>query len=117
MKIIISFTAEEKNMMTEMYLNNGIVNEVVDKDEHYAGNFGEFKYCTEKNEIVVDLKSSFIKAYMDLINHTINMIKAFASTLEVFSSVWFEDTKDLTKKDEEAESQDFAAEVESAIKE
>ena len=115
MKIIINFSNEEKNAIINMALMNGGVKEVTDKDEHCVGNFGEYKYDAKENEITFDLKTSFIKATVGLVASLINIIRAFVSSCEMFSSAWFEDIKDLTKKEYKDEpnnsNEDFAAEV------
>ena len=128
MKITITFEQKEKETMMSMALNCGGVKEVVDKDEHVVGNFGEFKYNHEENEMVLDLKPAFIKASAMLTVSVINMIKSFISTCEMFNESWFSDTKNLlaeeTKKEKESEpvgytqasQSDFKKAVEEELK-
>ena len=122
MKITIKFSNEEKSTLTRMALSTGNVKEVVDKDEYYVGNFGEFKYDHNENEIIFDLKTAFIKASYRLVMSVVNMIKSMIETCEMFNDSWFSDTKDLlaeeAKKEKESEiagykheSNSFASEV------
>jgi hypothetical protein len=103
MKISISFTTEEKNTIVNMMLNTGSIKEVNTNNEHYSGNFGEMKYDNSKNLIEYDLKPSFIKATVGLMGSLINIIRAFVSTCEMYSSTWLEGTKDLLKEESEKE--------------
>ena len=106
MKITINFNNEELRTLDQLSRNiTGNNNELIIKDEHIVGNFGEIKFDASKNEFSMDLKSAFINAYTNLILAAVNMIKSFIGTVEIFSSAWFEDTRDLIREREEAETQ------------
>ena len=115
MKITINFNQEEKHSIINMLLNAGNLKEVKDESEHIVGNFGEVKYDHVKNEITLDFKTNFIKAYTALLMSLIGIIKTFMGNCEMFAYSWFNDTKDLMKKDEEESSNktDFTAEVDA----
>ena len=101
MKITISFEKEEKEILSEMISTMGEVKDSIDKDEHYAGKFGEFKYDCKANNFVLDLKSDFVKASTKLFINYFNIIKAFAENYVTFLVSWFDDTKDLTEDEED----------------
>lgn len=124
MKITIAYTTEEKNTLTNMMLGFGGINEVVDKDEHLIGSFGEFKYDHNTNEITIDLKTAFIKASACLTVSIINMVKSLVGTCEMFTESWLSDVKDMTKKEENSEEEQkqdsdstFKSEVEKELSE
>ena len=108
MKIKISYEREEKSTLINMMLRTTGVKEVTDNNEHYVGNFGEFKYDNEKNEIDIDLKPAFVIASAGLTATLVNIIKAFVSTCEMFTSHWLYDIKDLNK--EESDNKDVVRE-------
>lgn len=104
MKIMITFTNEELNKSMNLMRNISMTNtELPIKDEHIAGNFGEIKFDSSKNEITVDLKTAFMDAYSNLILAIINMVKSLAGTFEIFASSWFDNVRDLIAEKEEAE--------------
>ena len=105
MKIMIKFEQREKETLMGMALNCGGAKEIVDKDEHIVGNFGEFKYNHEENEMIIDFKSSFVKAAAHLTVIIINTIKSFISTCDMFSESWFSDTKDLLAEEAKQEKE------------
>lgn len=104
MKITITFNNEEKKIAQHMALTtNEKITEIVDRDLHEVGNYGEFKYDHNNNVIEYELKTEFIKATAHLIMSLINMVKSFISSCDMYSSFWLKDNKDLTKKEEETE--------------
>lgn len=101
MKITINFNNEEKRIAQHMVLTtNEKITEIVDKDIHESGNYGEFKYDHTDNVIEYELKTEFIKATAHLIMSLINMVKSFMSSCDMYSNFWLKDNKDLTKKEE-----------------
>lgn len=104
MKIMITFNDEELRTFDNLRRNITMSNEeMIIKDEHIVGNFGEIKFDSSKKEFSVDLKSAFINAYTNIILVVVNMLKSLMSTCEIFASAWFEDTRDLIKEKVEAE--------------
>ena len=116
MKITISFTQEEKNTMMSVGMECSNVKEVVDKDEHLVGNFGEFKYDHIANEFTIDLKTAFVKASARLTMSIINMIKSFVGTCEMFSESWLSDIKDMTKEEQKEVVPDYTPVTEDLSK-
>lgn len=101
MKITISFEKEEKEAFIDAV--SSIQDSVVEnKDQHYAGKFGEYKYDTESNEFVLDLKTDFVKDSIKLFVNYFNIIKAFAENYMTFLVSWFDDVKDMNEDSEES---------------
>lgn len=104
MKIMITFNDEEMRSIIDLSRNITMNSEEIKiKDEHIVGRFGEIKFDATKNEMIFDIKTAFINAYSSMILAVINMIKSLASSFEMFSSSWFEDTRDLIAEKKEAE--------------
>lgn len=104
MKIMITFNDEEMRNVMDLSRNITMSNEEIKiEDEHIVGRFGEIKFDATKKEMIFDIKSAFIGAYSSMILAVINMIKSLASSFEMFSSSWFEDTRDLIAEKKEAE--------------
>ena len=103
MKITINFNEEEKRITKEMMLNSSNIAEVTDKDEHYAGRFGEMKYDHNNNIIEIEYKTAFMRATAGLMVSLINMMKSFMATYEMYLYSWMSDMKDMTAVEEEEE--------------
>lgn len=110
MKITISFEKEEKTVLTDMMCSISEVKEVVDKDNHYVGKFGEYKNNKESNEFVLNLNTEFVKASAGLMTSYFNIIKAFVENYMTFLVSWFSDVKDLNEDNEIAGLHDIPRE-------
>ena len=104
MKIMITFNDEEMRSIIDLSRNITMNSEEIKiEDEHIVGRFGEIKFDATKKEMSFDIKTAFINAYSSMILAVINMIKSLASSFEMFTSSWFEDTRDLIAEKKEAE--------------
>lgn len=107
MKITITFNDEELHNFLEVGRELGAdEDDLVIKDEHVAGRFGEVKakFARDENKIDLNFKPNFVFAMNKFICAVAGIVKQFINMCEMFGSSWFEDVEHI----EETISDDYA---------
>lgn len=93
MKITITFTQKEKEAMMHAYLLTTHEKEIADKSEKVQGDFGVTEYDKTTNTITADLKEAFILSCVHMLLSVVGLIKSFISSMDMFNTSWFSNTK------------------------
>lgn len=91
--------------------------ETLNKSSGVKGHFGSIIFNAKENKIDIEIKTPCVMAYMGIIASTINLIKSFISTINIFVSSWFEDVEEINFDEETKEEKDVDEIIEETRRE